>query len=183
MKHLPAILLLSTLALAGCRATPPSPTETKVAYWTKRHLFGVRQLNPPAWSRAEAAWLGGYAVLSFIYRVVVLLAISLLVTSRYLFIGSLVAVWSMYMTLVSPLWKAIKAPLRDGRLRALLSLGKVPVERRDVRGLAAQVGLRGGEHVAHRDQFRKALLGDPARVHFVPRELALARERAHVVSP
>jgi mono/diheme cytochrome c family protein len=48
MKHLPAILLLSTLVLAGCRATPPSPTETKVAYWAKHHITvgGKKDINP-----------------------------------------------------------------------------------------------------------------------------------------
>ena len=48
MKYLPAIFLLSTLALAGCRATPPSSTETKVAYWTKQHITigGKKDVNP-----------------------------------------------------------------------------------------------------------------------------------------
>ena len=89
----------------------------QVAWLTKRHVFGVRDVTPPAWSRAEAFWLAGYSVLSFVYRVMVLLAISLLVTSRYLFIGFFIAVWSMYMTLIGPLLKTIRAPLRDGRLR------------------------------------------------------------------
>jgi putative peptide zinc metalloprotease protein len=89
----------------------------QVAYLAKRYLFGVRSLNPPAWSRAEAVWLAGYAALSFSYRVLILLAISLLMTSRYLFFGGLIAVWSLYMTLLNPLRKALVAPLRDGRLR------------------------------------------------------------------
>ena len=48
MKPLAAISLLSTLALAGCRATPPSSTETKVAYWTKHHITigGKKDVNP-----------------------------------------------------------------------------------------------------------------------------------------
>jgi putative peptide zinc metalloprotease protein len=91
----------------------------QVAYLVKRHIFGVRQMTPPAWSRAEAAWLTGYSILSFSYRLIVLLAISLWVTSRYLFIGSFIAVWSLYMTLFNPLRKALQAPLRDGRLRPL----------------------------------------------------------------
>ncbi|WP_263378041.1 c-type cytochrome [Granulicella paludicola] len=42
------VVLLSTLALAGCRATPPSPTETKVAYWAKHHVTvgGKKDVNP-----------------------------------------------------------------------------------------------------------------------------------------
>jgi mono/diheme cytochrome c family protein len=48
MKHLPVIFLLPLVVLAGCRATPPSPTETKFAYWTKRHITirGKKDVNP-----------------------------------------------------------------------------------------------------------------------------------------
>jgi mono/diheme cytochrome c family protein len=48
MKPLAIVALFSGLALAGCRATPPSPTETKVAYWTKHHItiLGKRDVNP-----------------------------------------------------------------------------------------------------------------------------------------
>lgn len=91
----------------------------QVAYLTKRYIFGVRDISAPAWSGREAAWLTGYAVLSFFYRLFVLLAISLLVTSRYPFIGGLVAMWSVYMTVGAPLLRAIRAPSRDGRLKPL----------------------------------------------------------------
>ena len=48
MTRLPVLALLTCLALAGCRATPPSPTETKVAYWTKHHITikGKKDVNP-----------------------------------------------------------------------------------------------------------------------------------------
>lgn len=40
--------LTSTLLLSGCKATPPSPTETKVAYWVKRNITvgGKHDKNP-----------------------------------------------------------------------------------------------------------------------------------------
>jgi mono/diheme cytochrome c family protein len=42
------LLLTSALALAGCRATPPTHLENKVAYFTKRHVTigGKRDSNP-----------------------------------------------------------------------------------------------------------------------------------------
>jgi mono/diheme cytochrome c family protein len=48
MKALQAPLLLAALTLAGCRATPPSPTETKVAYFVKHHITvgGRKDSNP-----------------------------------------------------------------------------------------------------------------------------------------
>jgi len=46
------MLLLSVLlvAIAGCSATQPTPTETKVVYWTKRHITigGKKDVNPVA---------------------------------------------------------------------------------------------------------------------------------------
>jgi len=48
MKLLPTIVLLSILALTGCRAKPPSSAETKAAYWTKHHITigGKKDVNP-----------------------------------------------------------------------------------------------------------------------------------------
>jgi mono/diheme cytochrome c family protein len=48
MKPVPVVALLFSLVLAGCRATRPSPVETKVAYWTKHHITisGKRDVNP-----------------------------------------------------------------------------------------------------------------------------------------
>jgi mono/diheme cytochrome c family protein len=48
MKLLPALILLSSIALTGCRAKAPSSAETKAVYWTKRHLTigGKKDINP-----------------------------------------------------------------------------------------------------------------------------------------
>jgi mono/diheme cytochrome c family protein len=47
MKLPVATALLAVLALAGCRATPPSNAETKIAYFTKHHITigGKRDVN------------------------------------------------------------------------------------------------------------------------------------------
>jgi mono/diheme cytochrome c family protein len=43
-----APFLFALLLLAGCRATAPSPAETKAIYWTKHHLTigGKKDTNP-----------------------------------------------------------------------------------------------------------------------------------------
>jgi mono/diheme cytochrome c family protein len=48
IKTTSSLLLFPTLLLAGCRATTPSPTETKAIYWTKHHLTigGKKDVNP-----------------------------------------------------------------------------------------------------------------------------------------
>ena len=44
------VMLCVACTLAGCRATPPSRVETKVAYWTKHHVTigGKKDVNPIA---------------------------------------------------------------------------------------------------------------------------------------
>ena len=48
--HATYLILLSmiSVALLGCRATPPSATETKIVYWTKRNITigGRKDVNP-----------------------------------------------------------------------------------------------------------------------------------------
>ncbi len=41
-------LLLASLALAGCKATPPKPLETRAMYWAKHHVTigGKKDPNP-----------------------------------------------------------------------------------------------------------------------------------------
>lgn len=48
LRRTAPLLLATTTALAGCRATPPSPLETKVAYFTKHHITvgGKKDMNP-----------------------------------------------------------------------------------------------------------------------------------------
>jgi mono/diheme cytochrome c family protein len=48
--HASHLILLSmiSVALLGCRANPPSATETNIVYWTKRHITigGKKDVNP-----------------------------------------------------------------------------------------------------------------------------------------
>lgn len=86
-----------------------------IAYRTKR-AFGIRTAINPAETAREAFWLGGYAIASFCYRILVMIAISLVIASKYLFVGILLAMWSVYLLLVHPIFKLISAPMRDGEL-------------------------------------------------------------------
>lgn len=87
-----------------------------VGYALKR-LLGIRTAVNPSASAGEAAWLGGYAVLSFAYRILVMIAISLVIASKYLFVGVLLAMWSLYLLIVHPTLKLVSLPMRDPSLR------------------------------------------------------------------
>ncbi|WBA80121.1 efflux RND transporter periplasmic adaptor subunit [Endozoicomonas sp. GU-1] len=90
--------------------------NAQLGYLVKQYLLKVQGLKSVTQSRSESIWLVGYAVLSYIYRLFVMVAISLLVASKYLFIGVLLACWSIWSSLLAPITKMIAKPVSDPQL-------------------------------------------------------------------
>lgn len=90
--------------------------NAQVGYLVKLYLLKVQGLKSIAQSRSESFWLVGYAVLSYIYRLFVMVAISLLVAYKYFFIGVLLACWSIWSSLLAPITKMIAKPVSDPQL-------------------------------------------------------------------
>ncbi|MFN2410452.1 MAG: biotin/lipoyl-binding protein [Halomonas sp.] len=88
----------------------------QLGYAIKRYLLGRRDVTSQASSRREACWLVGYSVTSFFYRLVIMVAIAVFVATRYLFIGVLLALWSVFMTLILPTFKLLKTMTVESRL-------------------------------------------------------------------
>ncbi|SDJ36429.1 HlyD family efflux transporter periplasmic adaptor subunit [Billgrantia gudaonensis] len=93
-----------------------SRANRQLGYAIKRYLLGRRDVTGEAGSRREAMWLVLYSVMSFAYRLVIMVAIAVFVATRYLFVGVLLALWSVFMTLVFPALKLLKAITMDSRL-------------------------------------------------------------------
>ena len=55
----------------------------QLKYWMERYLFGVKKAMDPSRGNREATWLGVYAVLSGIYRIIVFGGILLFVADRF----------------------------------------------------------------------------------------------------
>lgn len=91
--------------------------NAQIAYLVKHYLFAVPNLTSAANSRGEAAWLAGYAIAAYIYRLIVMVAIALFVASQYFIIGSLLAIWSIWLTLLMPIVKTVSKPITDPQLR------------------------------------------------------------------
>jgi len=79
-------------------------------------LFGVKE-DESATSVGERAWLGFYAVFSFLYRTFVMCAIALFIASEYLVVGVVLALWAVATAVVLPLFKGIGYLLMHPRLR------------------------------------------------------------------
>lgn len=78
-----------------------------LGYLFNLYLFKVEHARSPAQTGAEAAWLGVYAVASFVYRVLVTVSIILLVASKYFFVGVLLALWAAINMIAVPLGRRI----------------------------------------------------------------------------
>lgn len=101
-------------------------------YLCERYILGVEEAVPPQTVPSERGWLLGYAVAAFLYRVILLVLISIFIASRLLGLGILLAVWSVIMAFGVPAFKGISFLLRHPRIsgqrpraiaRALLAAG------------------------------------------------------------
>ncbi len=97
-------------------------------YLCQHYLLGLENIESPRPARGEAKWLVVYAVLSFVYRVMLSLGIAIVVATRLLVIGVALAAASLIGTFLVPLVKGARFVLtspraRDHRLRAVLVLG------------------------------------------------------------
>lgn len=95
------------------------------AYLVKRHILGVKTAVPGFDAPGERAWFVFYAIASFIYRLFITFSIAILVAQRYLIMGVLLAVWSLYNSVIAPIGKQIgylfsSPDLRGSRARAWL---------------------------------------------------------------
>ncbi|MGK0500651.1 MAG: putative peptide zinc metalloprotease protein [Oceanicoccus sp.] len=98
-----------------------------VGYLLKRYVLKQEELSPSN-SRSESYWLFVYSIASFLYRISIFVAIALYVASEFFFIGVLLAMWSMYQTLLAPLIRVLnqvysESLAKNFRPRLLLSIG------------------------------------------------------------
>ena len=92
-----------------------------VGYLLERWLFGVVDPEPPAATRRERVWLASYAVLSFVYRMLVSVTIILFIAGEFFFIGVVLALWAGVAMLVLPLGRTLKALFTGPRLALVRS--------------------------------------------------------------
>jgi putative peptide zinc metalloprotease protein len=74
-----------------------------LTYLTLRFGFGLTHVRCPASSRGEAPWFVAYGIAAWLYRLVVVLAISLFVSTRFFNLGILLAALCVGMQVVAPL--------------------------------------------------------------------------------
>ena len=86
-------------------------------FLVQRHLLGVDGLDNPASAPGEPKWLLGYAILSFIYRMLVSFGIAVFLATRLFLLGAAMAVWAIISIAVLPTIKGIRFLATSQRLR------------------------------------------------------------------
>lgn len=94
-----------------------SRSNQYVAYIVKRYFLGIKGLERISFSLSESLWLFFYAVFAFVYRMVIMIVIALFVASEYFIIGVILALWSIYLGLFSPMLKIIHAGFFSHQLK------------------------------------------------------------------
>lgn len=94
-----------------------SRANAHLGYLVQRYAFGMRGAQPAATAPGEEPWLFVYAIAAFVYRVMVSLAIAMLVGTQFFVIGVLIALWSLVLLAVVPLFKFARFLLASPALR------------------------------------------------------------------
>ncbi len=73
-----------------------------LGYLLQRYLFNIEEAVSPVTAPGERAWFVGYGIASFIYQMFVLAILILFVSSKFFFIGILIAVWAIIARIILP---------------------------------------------------------------------------------
>ena len=89
-----------------------------------KHIFGVEKNKPFVATRGERRLFLFYSPAAFIYRMFIMVTIALFVATQFFFVGVVLAIWALVMSLGMPIYKGLKhvftAPaLRQKRSRAI----------------------------------------------------------------
>lgn len=77
-------------------------------YLIQRYIFNVQSLESPIMARGESLWFIVYAAAAFVYRLFLMVAITLFVANQYFFVGIALAIWALFMQAVMPVYKWLK---------------------------------------------------------------------------
>jgi len=92
-------------------------TDAYLGYLCERHLFGRRVAPPPVATPGERAWFVAYGVASFLYRILVVVAILMFIADRYFWLAVLFAGMTGIAWFGVPLAKGIRFITTSPRLR------------------------------------------------------------------
>ena len=79
-----------------------------IGHLVKRYAFGLSRERFPALAPGEPAWLVGYGVAAYLYKLLIAAAIALLVSGWLFELGILLAAWAIFQMILLPAFKSLK---------------------------------------------------------------------------
>jgi putative peptide zinc metalloprotease protein len=89
-------------------------------YWqwlAKRYLFGLKSIERPPASVGERRWFVFYGAASFIYRTLVMIAITLFIAGEFFVVGVVLALWAAITMFALPIGKGLAYVLSSPELQ------------------------------------------------------------------
>jgi putative peptide zinc metalloprotease protein len=78
-----------------------------LGYLFERYLFGAKEVEAPEATSGEKAWFVFYGIGSFLYRIVVVVAIILFIAGEFFVIGVILALWALIAMGAVPIGKTV----------------------------------------------------------------------------
>lgn len=79
-----------------------------LTYLLDKYIFKVEKNKPYIATRGEKVFFVFYAPAAFIYRLFIMMTIALFVAGKFFFVGVILAIWSLTLSLGMPLYKGLK---------------------------------------------------------------------------
>ena len=94
-----------------------SRSNAYLSYFIKRRLLGIKELASTAQTAGEACWLAAYGLASFIYRMIIMTAITIFIAGKFFIIGIVIALWTMISFILLPLVKVVRHMSADSLMQ------------------------------------------------------------------
>lgn len=98
---------------------PNLGTRSNKYFWylVQYYALGLKDEENPLAASGERAWFLFYAIASFFYRVMISIAISLFIASKFFVVGVALAIWALSNVFVVPVFKGVKFLATGQKLR------------------------------------------------------------------
>jgi putative peptide zinc metalloprotease protein len=102
-----------------------------LGYLIQKYLFKIKHVNSPVNAVGEKGWFVFYALASFVYRMFIMVFITMFVATKFFVIGIVLAMWAAANMAILPLYRQVKflftSPGLRGRRQTALTITGVAV--------------------------------------------------------
>lgn len=88
-----------------------------IGYLCRRYLLNIKEAQSPVTDRGEAPWMFLYGTASFFYRIFITIRIAMFVAGKFFIIGTVLMIWGLFSTLLSPMYRIGRLLLTDRHLK------------------------------------------------------------------